>query len=135
MSNRMMPRYVAIVALATLAVASGCGGRSPNPVAQVSIYDRYMSCDEIRQEVAENYAAQSELVREQVWAEEKNDMIMGIALAFPPAWFAIDKTVEGDYGQSPQEIEGSALATRARYLIDVAQKENCWPDPQVWSPL
>ena len=135
MSNRNQPRFVAIAALAMLAVAGGCGGRSPNPVPQVSIYDRYMSCDEIRQEVAENYEAQSALVRERVWAEEKNDMIMGIALAFPPAWFAVDQTVEGEYGQSPQESEGSALATRARYLIDIAQKENCWPYPQVWSPL
>jgi len=127
--------YLALAAMFGASLMAGCGGRAANPTPEVSIYDRYMSCDEIRDEVAHNYAAQSLLVREHVWAEEKNDMIMGLSLLFPPGWFAVDATVEGEYGESPQEIEGSALATRARYLIATAQKDECWPDPKVWSPL
>ncbi len=135
MSIRILPGYLTISAIVSMALLAGCGGRVANPTPEVSIYDRYMSCDEIRQEVATNYAAQSLLVRERVRAEEMNDMTMVFALAFPPAWFAVDQTVEGDYGRSPQEIEGTALATRARHLISVAQKDECWPDPKVWSPL
>lgn len=122
------------MALVGAGLLAGCGGRMPNPTPEVSIFDRYMSCDDIREEVAANYSEQSALVREQVWAEEKNDMIMGLSLAIPPGWFAIDNTVEGDFGTSPQQIDGSALATRARHLIAEAKKDNCWPDPKVWSP-
>jgi hypothetical protein len=135
----MMPsgspsRYVTLAACLGLAALAGCGGRMANPTPEVSIYDRYMTCEEIRQEVERNYAAQSALVREQNWANEKNHMISGLSLVFPPGWFALDETIEGDYGTAPQEIEASALATRSRHIIGIAQKDQCWPDPKVWSP-
>lgn len=120
--------------LVSAGLLAGCAGRMANPTPEVSIFDRYMSCEDIRREVASNYEEQSDLVREQVWAEEKNDMVMGLSLAFPPGWFAVDQTVEGEYGQSPQQLEGSALATRARHLISLAKEDQCWPDPKVWSP-
>lgn len=134
MPKNFAPKCFAVAALLSVGLVAGCGGRMANPTPEVSIYDRYMTCEEIRQEVAQNYAEQSALVREQVWAEEKNDMIMGLSLAFPPGWFAVDRTIEGEYGQSPQQIEGSALATRARHLIAQAKEDQCWPDPKVWSP-
>lgn len=134
MPRMIAPTFLALAALASTGLMAGCAGRMPNPTPEVSIFDRYMSCEDIRQEVARNYEAQSELVREQVWAEEKNDMIRGLSLAFPPGWFALDQTVEGEYGQSPQQIEGSALATRSRHIIAIAQEDQCWPDHKVWSP-
>jgi len=135
MPRKSLSRPIAVLALISAGLIAGCGGRMANPTPEVSIFDRYMSCEEMRQEVAANYEQQSALVREQVWAEEKNDMIMALSLAFPPGWFAVDQTIEGDYGTSPQQIEGSALATRSRYLIAQAKEEQCWPDPKVWSPL
>lgn len=121
------------VMLAAL-LATGCAGRSPNPAQEATIYDRYMTCEQIRAEVARNYEAQSALVREQVWQEEKNDMIMGLSLAFPPGWFGLDMGVEEDYPNSPQQIEHSALATRNRHLIAMAQKQggDCWPGKDLW---
>lgn len=134
MPRNTAPRCLAVIALFGAGLIAGCAGRMPNPTPEVSIYDRYMTCEQIREEVARNYEAQSALVREQVWAQEKNDMISGLSLAFPPGWFALDQTVEGEYGESPQEIDGSALATRSRHLIAIAQEDQCWPDPKVWSP-
>jgi hypothetical protein len=115
-------------------VAAGCAGRSPNPVQEATITDRYMTCEQIRDEVARNYAKQSALVREQVWQEEKNDMIMGLSLVFPPGWFGLDMGVEEDYPNSPQQIEHSALATRNRHLIAMAQSQggDCWPGKDHW---
>lgn len=119
---------------AAVSLLAACAGRSPNPEPQASIYDRYKTCEEIRYEVASNYAKQSDLVGEQVWAEEKNDMIMGLSLAFPPGWFGLDMGVEEDYPNSPQQIEHSALATRNRALIAQAQAEggDCWPGKDHW---
>lgn len=115
-------------------LAAGCAGRSANPAQEATIYDRYMTCEQLRAEVAQNYDRQSALVREQVWQEEKNDMIMGLSLAFPPGFFAVDDTVEGDYGTSPQQIEHRALATRNRHLIAMAQEKGgtCWPGKDHW---
>ncbi len=127
-------RYLTAAACLGLGLLAGCGGRMANPTPEISIYDRYMTCEDIRHEVARNYEAQSALVREQVWAEEKNDMIMGLSLAFPPGWFAVDQTVEGDYPEAPQEIEVLALGARNRHIISLAQEDQCWPDPKVWSP-
>lgn len=135
MPRKSLSRPIAVLALTSAGLIAGCGGRMANPTPEVSIFDRYMSCEEMRQEVASNYEEQSALVREQVWAEEKNDMIMALSLGFPPGWFAVDQTIRGDYGTSPQQIEGAALATRNRYLIAQAKEEQCWPDPKVWSPL
>lgn len=115
-------------------LAAGCAGRSANPVQEATITDRYMTCEQIRQEVAANYTKQSALVREQVWQEEKNDMIMGLSLAFPPGWFGLDMGVEEDYPNSPQQVEHSALATRNRHLIAMAQGQggDCWPGKDHW---
>lgn len=115
-------------------VIAGCAGRSPVPTPEAQLTDRYMSCEDIRKEVAANYAKQSELVREQNWQEEKNDMIMGLSVAFPPGFFAVDQGVEEDYPNSPQNIEHSALATRNRHLIAMAQAKggNCWPGTDHW---
>ncbi len=44
------------VALVSAGLLAGCGGRMPNPTPEVSIFDRYMSCEDIRQEVASNYS-------------------------------------------------------------------------------
>lgn len=115
-------------------LVSGCAGRMANPAPEATIYDRYMTCDEIRAEVAGNYETQSALVRERVWAREKNNMIRGLSIAFPPGFFAVDDTVEGEYGTSPQEIEGSALATRARHLVAIAKERECWPGSEYWMP-
>jgi hypothetical protein len=124
-------------ALVVAGLTAGCAGRMANPAAEATIYDRYMSCGDIRAEVAGSYEAQSALVRERVWAQEKNDMIRGLSIAFPPGFFAIDDTVEeasGEYKISPQEIDGSALATRARHLIATAQERQCWPGSEYWMP-
>lgn len=120
--------------LVGMLVVAGCAGRSPVPVQEATITDRYMTCEQIRDEVARNYAKQSALVREQVWQEEKNDMIMGLSLAFPPGWFGLDMGVEEDYPNSPQQIEHSALATRNRHLISMAQNQggDCWPGKDHW---
>lgn len=122
-----------IIAVAGLTLAA-CAGRSPNPVPEASIYDRYMTCEQIRNEVASNYVKQSDLMRDQAWAEEKNDMIMGLSVAFPPGWFGLDMGVEEDYPNSPQQIDHSALATRNRHLIAMAQAKgfNCWPGKDHW---
>jgi hypothetical protein len=121
------------VMLGVLAVA-GCAGRSANPTQEATIHDRYMTCAQIRAEVARNYEAQSALVREQNAQEERNDSIMLWSIAFPPGFFAIDDTVEGDYGTSPQDIEHRALATRNRHLIAMAQAQggDCWPGKDHW---
>ena len=122
-----------IIAVAGLTLAA-CAGRSPNPVPEASIYDRYMTCEQIRNEVASNYVKQSDLMRDQAWAEEKNDMIMGLSVAFPPGWFGLDMGVEEDDPNSPQQIDHSALATRNRHLIAMAQAKgfNCWPGKDHW---
>lgn len=114
-----------LIVLGTLGLISGCGGRMANPVSQVSIFDRYMTCDQIAQEVTRNESMQSELAREQDWAQEKNDMVKGLALAFPPAWFAIDRPVEADYPNSPQDAEDLALGERNRHMMKLAQDKNC----------
>jgi hypothetical protein len=134
MSMNIAPRYLVAGALLAAGLAAGCAGRTPNPTPEVSIFDRYMTCEDIRQEVARNYDAQSALVRERNALEEKNDAITSFSLAFPPGLFALDQTIDGDYGQSPQEIEASALATRDRHIIVLAKEDQCWPDPKVWSP-
>lgn len=122
------------VVLGALAV-TGCAGRMANPTEEATIYDRYMTCEQIRAEVARNYDAQSALVREQVQAEEENDIIKVFSLAYPPGFFAVDNTVEGDdYGTAPQEIEHAALATRNRHLIALAKEKSptCWPGDSHW---
>jgi len=134
-----MPRFspLRLMGLGVLlgsGLLAGCGGRVANPTPEVSIYDRYMTCDDIRAEVERNYEKQHELVREHNWAEEKNDMIMGLSLVFPPGWFAVDQTVEEDYPHAPQDIEGLALGDRNRHIIALAKEQGCWPNPQVWSP-
>jgi len=127
-------KWMPLGALLATGLLAGCGGRVANPTPEVSIYDRYMTCDQIQEEVARNYETQSALAREHAWAEEKNDMIMGLSLAFPPGWFAVDQTVEEDYPNAPQDIEGLALGDRNRHIIAMAKDKNCWPDPKVWSP-
>ena len=127
-------RLIGLGACLGLGLLAGCGGRTANPTPEVSIYDRYMSCEDIRAEVARNYEQQHELAREHAWGEEKNDMIMGLSLIFPPGWFAIDQTVEEDYPGAPQDIEGLALGDRNRHIIALAKGQGCWPNPKVWSP-
>ncbi len=126
--------WMPLGALLATGLLAGCGGRMANPTPEVSIYDRYMTCDQIQEEVARNYETQSALAREHAWAEERNDMIMALSLAFPPGWFAVDQTVEEDYPNAPQDIEGLALGDRNRHIIAMAKDKNCWPDPKVWSP-
>ncbi len=128
-------RLVRTVALVGLGLLAGCGGRMANPAPEATIYDRYLTCDEIQKEVAGNYEAQSDLARELVWAKEKNDMIRGLSLAFPPGWFALDMTAEEDYPKTPQDIETLALGARNRHIIGLAKEQGCWPDPAVWSPV
>lgn len=115
-------------------VVAGCAGRSANPAQEATIYDRYMTCQQIRAEVAKNYETQSALIRQQNDLEEKNDTIKVLSIAFPPGFFAVDNTVEGDYGTSPQDIEHRALATRNRHLIAIAQARGgtCWPGKDHW---
>ena len=125
---------VRVIACVGLGLLAGCGGRMANPTPEVSIYDRYLNCEDIRKEVAANYEKQSALAREEAWAKEKNDMIMGLSLAFPPGWFAVDQTVEGDFPEAPQERETLALGARNRHIIAIAKDQGCWPDPAVWSP-
>jgi hypothetical protein len=127
-------RLLRSVAWIGFVLLAGCAGRSPVPTQEVRITDRYMSCEDIRKEVAANYVAQSDLVREQAWAMEKNDIISGFSLVFPPGWFGLDLGVEEDYPNSPQNIEHAALATRNRHLIAMAQEKggNCWPGRDHW---
>lgn len=127
-------RFLTLAALLGAGLVVGCGGRMTNPTPEVSINDRYMSCDQIEDEVATNYEAQSALAREHAWGKEKNDMIRGLSLVFPPGWFAVDQTVEEDYPNAPQDIESLPLGDRNRHIIALAKDKGCWPVPYVWSP-
>jgi len=127
-------RLLTLAALLGTGLLAGCGGRMANPTPEVSIYDRYLTCDQIQAEVEQNYEKQSALAREFAWAEEKNDMIMGLSVAFPPGWFAVDQTIQDGYPNAPQDIEGLALGDRNRHIIALAKDKDCWPDPHIWSP-
>jgi len=127
-------KWMTLGALLGAGLLAGCGGRMANPTPEVSIYDRYMTCDQIQAEVERNYQEQSELAREHAWALEKNDMIMGLSVAFPPGWFAVDQTIQEGYPTAPQEVEALALGDRNRHIIALAKDSGCWPNPEVWSP-
>jgi hypothetical protein len=127
-------RLLTLATLLGTGLLAGCGGRMANPTPEVSIYDRYLTCEQIQAEVEQNYEKQSALARELAWAEEKNDMIEGLSVVFPPGWFAVDQTIQEGYPNAPQEIEGLALGDRNRHIIALAKDKDCWPDPQVWSP-
>lgn len=104
--------------LAAAALAAGCAGRSPNPVATVQPEDRYLDCTAIEAEIVANNNTMQGLASEEGAKVAQNVVAGVVGLFIWPVWFGMD--FQGAAGK-----EEAALQSRQQYLTALALQRNC----------
>lgn len=114
-------------ALLSIALLSGCGGRAPNPVAEVQPGDGALSCAQLRSEVTANTRAIEGLVKEQETKAAQN-IVAGTAGAFLLVpWFFMD--LNGAAGD-----EARAYQRRNEALVSRYNGMSCKPEMKLAKP-
>ena len=111
-----------IVIAALCAVAAGCAGRDPQPIATVQAQDQYADCTMIRAEIEANNAKVTQLANEQGWKVAQNVGAGVVGLVIWPVWFGMDfKDAAGK--------DAAALEARQKYLTVLAEQRCAAPGP------
>jgi hypothetical protein len=112
--------------LGTSVLLAGCAGREANPTPVAWVYDKYYTCQDIREEkdrIAEQMRARN---IEQASLEARDNDLMARTIPFlAPGVFAIQETSMSGEAKTPQEVENDALLERNKHLDGMATDRGC----------
>jgi hypothetical protein len=101
----------------------GCAAREVVPVAMVQSGDEQLGCDALKQQIADNSAAEQGYEAKDKEVERQN-VAKGIGSAIPYAGILIGATT--DLSNSEQ-VKARALADRNEHLAYLAKQKGCAP--------
>ncbi|MGI9296308.1 MAG: hypothetical protein ACR2QC_00240 [Gammaproteobacteria bacterium] len=113
-------RFIAFLLLAVFAAvaASGCAGKTANPISAREVGDKDLDCDEIEAEMFDLDARARRLLGEQSDKTGKNAAILVGGLFLFPIWFFADLS-------DAERQEATAMQDRVRHLQRIANKKDC----------
>jgi hypothetical protein len=112
--------------LGAVVLLAGCAGREPNPTPTTWVYDKYYTCQDIREEKDRIYQAAQDRGVEQALIRQRDNDLMSRTIPFlAPALFAVDETRMSGSAKTAQEIEVDALKARDAHLDGMATDRGC----------
>jgi hypothetical protein len=127
MNHKLTCRTVAhgALALSTVLLLAGCGGRPANPVQTVQATDASVPCAVLRVEYDSNEARARSLVSDKQTAENQNVALaaVGLLLAWP-ALLAMDL-------KPTEKVELRALRDRNQHILNLMKVRNCPQTPEL----
>jgi hypothetical protein len=121
-----MRAALTIFILSTSVLLASCAGRDANPQPTASVYDKYYTCQDIREEKGRIYAAVRDRGVEQASRRSRDDDLMARTIPFLPVGLAaVDETRMSGSAKSAQEIEIEALDARDKHLDGMAADRGC----------
>ena len=112
--------------LGTTVLLAACAGREPNPQPVQWAYDKYYTCQDIREEKDRIAEAVRDRNVEQASLESRDNDLMARTIPFlAPGVAAIEEaSVDGD-ALTPQQTENDALLARDKHLDGMAADRGC----------
>ena len=121
-----MRAALTICVLSTSVLLASCAGREPNPQPVEWVYDKYYTCQDIREEKDRIAAAIRDRNVEQASLESRDNDLMSRTIPFlPPGLAALEETSMSSSAKTPQEIENEALQARGAHLDGMAADRGC----------
>ena len=112
--------------LGTAVLLASCAGRNPNPETTTWVYDKYYTCQDIREEKDRIYQAAQDRGVEQAKLHSRDNDLMARTIPFlPPGLFAVDETRMSGSKKTAQEVEIDALRERDKHLDAMATDRGC----------
>lgn len=121
------PLFVKVTSALTMtsimaATLASCAGATPHPVPQYQPQDNYLTCNDIRREMADNQTKMLNLVPKQ--NKVGKNVFLGVAGAFFVfPWFFMDFS-------DAERIEVQAYQLRNNWLHTLAEKKKCKSIPR-----
>ena len=121
-----MRAALTIFILSTSVLLASCAGREANPQPTASVYDKYYTCQDIREEKGRIYAEVQNRDVEQASRRSRDDDLMARTIPFLPVGLAaVDETRMSGSAKTAQEIEIEALQARDKHLDGMAADRGC----------
>ena len=112
--------------LGTSVLLAGCAGREPNPEPTQWVYDKYYTCQDIREEKDRIAEAVRDRNVEQASLEARDNELMIRTIPFlPPGLAAMEETSMSGEAKTPQQVENDALLARDKHLDGMAADRGC----------
>jgi len=120
-----MRAALTLCVLGTIVLLAGCAGREPNPTPTQWVYDKYYTCQDIREEKDRIAGAMRDRNVEQASLEARDNDLMARTIPFlAPGVAAIEETSVSE-ANTPQEVENEALRARDKHLDGMAADRGC----------
>ena len=121
-----MRAALTICLLSTTVLLTACAGREPNPQPVEWAYDKYYTCQDIRDEKGRIAEAMRDRNIEQAFVEARDNDLMTRTIPFlPPGLSAMEETNLSSKAQTPQQVENDALMARDKHLDGMASDRGC----------
>jgi hypothetical protein len=121
-----MRAALTLCVLGTSVLLASCAGREPNPQPVASVYDKYYTCQDIREEKDRISEAMRARNVEQASLESRDNDLMARTIPFlAPGVAAIQETSVSGKAKTPQEVENDALLEREKHLDGMAADRGC----------
>jgi hypothetical protein len=125
-AGEAMRAALTMCVLSTAVLLASCAGREPNPQPVAWAYDKYYTCQDIREEKGRIYQAMLDRGVEQERLRQRDNDLMARTIPFLPVGAAaIDETRTSGSAKTPQEIEIEALKARDSHLDGMAADRGC----------
>jgi hypothetical protein len=102
-----------------VATASGCAGRTPDPVQVVQASDPYLSCARLGTQLTLAQDDTERLLAEKQKKKRKNMIWTAVSFVIPFVQLAVDR-------DDTELTELAALNTRQQHLAQVKFHKGCW---------
>jgi hypothetical protein len=121
-----MRAALTLCVLSTAVLLASCAGRDANPQPVASVYDKYYTCQDIREEKGRIFDAVKDRNVEQASIRRRDNDLMSRTIPFlPPGLAAVDEARMSGSKQTAQEIEIDALKARDAHLDGMAADRGC----------
>jgi hypothetical protein len=121
-----MRAALTICVLGTSVLVASCAGREPNPEPVDWVYDKYYTCQDIREEKGRIFQAIQDRDVEQASIRSRDNDLMARTIPFAaPGLLAIDESRMSGSAKSAQEVEIEALKARDAHLDGMAADRGC----------
>ncbi|GAB2174806.1 hypothetical protein DLREEDagr8_03640 [Dongia sp. agr-C8] len=121
-----MRAALTLCVLGTSVLLASCAGREPNPTPVAWVYDKYYTCQDIREEKDRIAEAMRDRNVEQASLESRDNDLMARTIPFlAPGVAAIEETSVSGKAKTPQEVENDALLERDKHLDGMAADRGC----------
>jgi hypothetical protein len=121
-----MRAALTICILGTTVLLTACAGREPNPQPVEWAYDKYYTCQDIREEKGRIAEAMRDRGVEQASIRSRDNDLMSRTIPFLPVGLAAaDEGRMGRTDQTAQEVEIQALEARDKHLDGMASDRGC----------